>query len=188
MEETPSLIFITGGVRSGKSSFAEKTAIQLAKKSGAHLHYIATGVPSDREMRKRIQNHQQQRQESIIQWQTWEEPREISKYSQHFSEKSIILLDCLTTLLNNHLFSTESESIPDTVEKAIINEIDSLKDICQTLVIVSNEVLNESVQDNALVYTYKKLLGKLHQQLVQQTDQAYLVESGIPILMKGAKE
>ncbi|WLD91662.1 bifunctional adenosylcobinamide kinase/adenosylcobinamide-phosphate guanylyltransferase [Alkalihalobacillus sp. AL-G] len=183
METTRSLIFITGGVRSGKSSFAEKLAIQLATGSSRSLHYIATGERSDSEMEKRIQKHRQQRKESESQWTTWEQPRNIGTLATHFSDDDILLLDCLTTLLNNELFSTGADQ--QSSMNAILQGIEALSRCCHTLIIVSNEVLNEPIQDNQLVFTYKKVLGHLHQMIVQRALRAYLVESGVEIEMKG---
>ena len=54
-----------------------------------------------------------------------------------------------------------------------------------TLIIVSNEVLNEPIGDNVFVIRYRRLLGKLHQAIVEGAHQAFLVEAGLPILMKG---
>ena len=55
----------------------------------------------------------------------------------------------------------------------------------KAMIIVSNEVFYESIQQNELVLIYSKLLGKLHQYIVSNSKQAFLVETGIPILMKG---
>ena len=57
----------------------------------------------------------------------------------------------------------------------------------KVLIVVSNEVFNEPLVENELVFTYGQLLGQIHQQLVKAADQAYLVEMGVPILMKGAR-
>ena len=48
------LIFITGGVRSGKSTFAEK----LATEEDIPTVYLATLEPLDLEMKDRIKQHQ----------------------------------------------------------------------------------------------------------------------------------
>ena len=54
-----------------------------------------------------------------------------------------------------------------------------------TLIIVSNELLNEPIGDNVFVIRYRLILGKLHQAIVEGAHQAFLHEAGIPILMKG---
>ncbi len=61
-----------------------------------------------------------------------------------------------------------------------------IKNRVSTMIVVSNEVLHEPILDNELVFTYGRLLGQIHQQLVKEADQAFLVEAGVPLVMKGA--
>src|SRR5690554_6184956 len=103
--EGSSLIFITGGVRSGKSSFAERFATETAAKTKGRLNYIATGVPFDEEMEKRIDKHRQDRSKGPIPWITREQPVNIGELASLFNNQDVILLDCVTTLVNNELFS-----------------------------------------------------------------------------------
>jgi adenosylcobinamide kinase / adenosylcobinamide-phosphate guanylyltransferase len=183
-----SLIFITGGVRSGKSSFAERKAIEIVKKSGGQLNYLATGVPSDLEMKERIEKHQLDRNSGSYRWKTYEQSVRIGKLADDFNGKDIILLDCVTTLLNNELFSSKQnwdERFLEAVKENIIKGITSIKNRAGSMIVVSNEVLNEPLLGNEMVFTYGRLLGQIHQYLVKEADQVFLVEAGIPIGMKG---
>ncbi|WP_068677281.1 bifunctional adenosylcobinamide kinase/adenosylcobinamide-phosphate guanylyltransferase [Oceanobacillus sp. Castelsardo] len=188
--ETTSITFITGGVRSGKSSFAERIAIQKAEEIGGTLHYIATGKATDSEMRLRIKRHQEDRNKWAHSWKTWEKETNISSLAPEFNNKDIILLDCLTTMLSNELFAHEAdweEQIKDK-EKVfwrIWHGIKEIADHSNQVVLVSNEVLNEPILPNPLLRTYSELLGKLHQKIVHYAEKAYLVESGVPLMMKG---
>lgn len=186
-----SLVFISGGVRSGKSSFAEKFAADKAEETGGRLHYIAAGQSSDPEMEKRIFRHQRDRSESGLIWKTWEQPVGLTKLSGVFTNKDIVLLDCLTTLLNNEFFRMDEQWIkPDfqrTVMQSILEGVEEIARKCQLFIVVSNEVLHERQGDNELVFIYGKMLGKLHQNIVAKAKQAYLVEAGIPLLMKGVE-
>jgi adenosylcobinamide kinase / adenosylcobinamide-phosphate guanylyltransferase len=185
----PSLIFITGGVRSGKSSFAEKMAIELAMNKGGQLNYLATGVASDQEMRERIAKHQQDRAGESS-WRTIERSLHIGGIANMFGSQDIILLDCVTTLLNNELFSINQKwdvYFLNAVTEKVVTGINEIRNRGKVLIVVSNEVFHESLTENELVFTYGKLLGQIHQQLVKTADQAYLVEMGVPILMKGAR-
>lgn len=188
METASSLIFVTGGVRSGKSSFAEKKGVEIAKKNGGQLTYFATGVPSDQEMLERIKKHQLDRERGIDDWKTIERSTKIGELADEFSCEDIILLDCITTLLNNELFSSEQEwdeSFIEMVKDRILNGILKISHRAKTLIVVSNEVFHEPLMGSDLVFTYGKLLGQIHQSLVTNAEQVYLVEAGIPILMKG---
>lgn len=189
--EKGSITFITGGVRSGKSSFAEKIAEQEALRTSGSLHYIATATVSDSEMEERIARHQRDRAESKRLWQTWEQPTNMEALDESFTKKDIILLDCLTALLTNELFSQQQPWQASFLEDMLQRIVSGLKTIghhCHRFIIVSNEVLFDSIPHNDLVYTYCKLIGQLHQRIVQIADYAYLVESGIPLLMKGQTE
>ncbi|WP_160723304.1 bifunctional adenosylcobinamide kinase/adenosylcobinamide-phosphate guanylyltransferase [Bacillus sp. USDA818B3_A] len=183
MADTASLIFITGGVRSGKSRFAERMAEIIAARSGRNLYYIATGVPFDSEMRERIKKHQQDRENQKVHWNTIEQSISIGNLADQVHDRDILLLDCVTTLLNNELYSSRDISEQVVYDK-MITGILALKRQAGTLIVVSNEVLNEPIVDNVLVQSYKRLLGSIHQRLVESSDQAYLVEAGIPIAMK----
>jgi adenosylcobinamide kinase / adenosylcobinamide-phosphate guanylyltransferase len=183
------IMFITGGVRSGKSSFAEKMAAAISEKNGGDLYYLACGRSSDPEMSERIKRHKIDRENSSILWNTLEFATNIQRACSYFDEHSVVLLDCLTTLLNNELFSNrEAWDQPDfqeEVKKSIKEGILQIQKACGHLLIVSNEVLNEPIDESPVVFTYGKILGQLHQWIVQQSTTAYLVEAGIPRLMKG---
>lgn len=187
---TASLIFITGGVRSGKSSFAEKIALEKAMETGGQLNYLATGVDSDKEMRERIAKHQSDREAGTFRWRTIEKSQTIGEIADFFNDDDIILLDCVTTLLNNELFSANQkwdQSFLAQVMGTIMTGIKEIRDRAKVLIVVSNEVFHESMGQSDLVFTYGRILGKIHQQLVKDADQAFMVEAGIPFKMKGVR-
>ncbi|MCQ6276940.1 bifunctional adenosylcobinamide kinase/adenosylcobinamide-phosphate guanylyltransferase [Bacillus sp. V3B] len=190
MANDSSIIFITGGVRSGKSRFAEKMAMELLSfSSGKQLHYIAAMQASDSEMNLRISRHQEERLQSGYQWKTWEQPISIGELAPFFQQDDIVLLDCLTTWLNNELFFVEDKWQEDqfrvTLFEKMYQGISAISQKVKCLIIVSNEVLYEPMGNNDLVFSYHQLLGKLHQSIVANAHQAFLVEAGIPVLMKG---
>ncbi|MCR8644895.1 bifunctional adenosylcobinamide kinase/adenosylcobinamide-phosphate guanylyltransferase [Paenibacillus sp. N1-5-1-14] len=75
-------IIVTGGARSGKSSFAEK----LAAKLGDSGLYIATAQIYDEEMRERVSSHQSQREEGSFPWTTREEPYALAALLRRLAE------------------------------------------------------------------------------------------------------
>ncbi|MGP7819098.1 bifunctional adenosylcobinamide kinase/adenosylcobinamide-phosphate guanylyltransferase [Niallia sp. 01092] len=188
MDQQPTFIFVTGGVRSGKTSFAENLALHYAKNYKLRLHYLATGVVTDDEMRERVERHQKIRKNQKQQWTTWEQPTNLQELLPHFSKKDVVLFDCLTTLVGNELFQQEQQTWNDDVLMELQQKIEeivlSLSERCNIFIVVSNEVTFEALQ-NPLIITYSRLLGKLHQSFVQMATEAYLVESGIPIRKKG---
>ncbi|MDM5205890.1 bifunctional adenosylcobinamide kinase/adenosylcobinamide-phosphate guanylyltransferase [Cytobacillus kochii] len=185
------IIFISGGVRSGKSQLAEKLAIDRAHYHGKQLHYIATAQPSDKEMVLRIKHHQKHRQESGMKWMTWEQPRNVHQLATHYSSNDIILLDCLTTLLNNEFFYENRWSDYEFQQQIFKNLVQGIKELSSkvdTLILVSNEIFHDVISDEPLVLVYGKMLGRLHQKIVALADEAYLVDAGCLIQMKGGEE
>jgi adenosylcobinamide kinase / adenosylcobinamide-phosphate guanylyltransferase len=179
------IIFICGGVRSGKSSFAESTAefYQSALPEAA-LHYIACGRAVDDEMGQRIRKHQADRGESDHSWLTWECPVNVDSLSEKFSSNDIVLLDCVTTLLTNEMFSAEWINEGKVTEK-IVGDIKKLSRNAGNLILVSNDVFCKPVSSNDFVKHFTKTLGMVHQRLVEIAAEAYSVKNGIPVLKKG---
>ncbi|WP_061840943.1 bifunctional adenosylcobinamide kinase/adenosylcobinamide-phosphate guanylyltransferase [Tetragenococcus halophilus] len=185
--ETGKVIFITGGVRSGKSAFAEQLAINHAEKTSSNLHYIACGIPSDKEMQERIRRHQYDRAQSSFSWMTWEQPIHLSHIAKQFTKQDMILLDCVTTLLNNYLFQKDIKN-KNVALKLMREDITTLCNYAGIVIIVSNEVLQDIPYENKLTLNYQELLGNTHQEIVNIADSAILVESGIPLVKKGRLE
>lgn len=186
------IIFISGGARSGKTSFAEKYAEQIAAQKQAPLYYLATSQKEDQEMSDRIARHQKDRKNSAVSWQTVEQPTDIGNVVNLLDDEAVVLVDCVTLLLTNELFQGDFDEVEFTkrsyqqkVQHKIIRDLLALAAKVQYLLIVSNEVLIEPVNlENNVVGVYQKLIGEIHQELVQHADEAYLIEAGIPIRKK----
>ncbi len=179
------LIFITGGIRSGKSTFAEKITTDL----GQNVTYIATAQALDEEMLDRIELHRKRRPAT---WTTVEEPvNTTDEIIKHGSQSDVILLDCLTFLLSNLMFKKEREKggqFKKEYQGEILEEITSLakaaKEAKAHVVIVSNEVGMTLVSDNFLGRQYQELVGRANQIIAGLADEAYLVVAGYPIDLK----
>jgi adenosylcobinamide kinase/adenosylcobinamide-phosphate guanylyltransferase len=76
-------ILVTGGARSGKSSFAE----QLAASLGSSGIYIATAQPFDAEMTERVERHRRQREAGSFPWRTIEEPYDLTGLLRSLNEE-----------------------------------------------------------------------------------------------------
>ncbi|QFF97900.1 hypothetical protein PB01_03200 [Psychrobacillus glaciei] len=166
------LVFITGGVRSGKSSFAEH---YLMKEQVKRNVYVASGVAVDGEMKERIKRHQNDRENYPVEWATIEQPRYIEQILPYIQEGDGILWDCVTTWLANELYNNDMEK----VEKALFETIEYLMHKAKVIVIVSNEVLDEPLSKYESVVLYQKWIGRIHQQLVAKADHAFEMEYGL---------
>ncbi|MGN4127911.1 bifunctional adenosylcobinamide kinase/adenosylcobinamide-phosphate guanylyltransferase [Lysinibacillus sphaericus] len=185
-----SLTFITGGVRSGKSHFAEKTAIRHYQNESLiakRLIYIASGLALDSEMDKRILRHQADRQVQDIAWHTLEAPYHIELAFNELCDGDVVLWDCVTTWLTNAFYEGFDTGTP-CVEKpgCIEKKLQSLKEAVLTLLeqrvtlfVVSNELFDEPPYTSDEVELYRQMLGELHQWFVSVANDAYEINYGI---------
>lgn len=166
------LIFITGGVRSGKSSFAEHYLMDEQAKRNV---YIASGVAVDSEMKERIKRHQDDREKYPVEWVTIEQPRHFEQVVPGIQQGDGILWDCVTTWLSNELYEGQME----VVEKQLFESIDQLLVKAKVVVIVSNEVLDEALSKYEYTALYQSWIGRIHQKLVAKADHAFEMEYGL---------
>ncbi len=166
------ITLILGGARSGKSRFAEKLVVE----SGKPRAYLATSQAFDPEMQARIEQHQTDRGQG---WSTWEEPIDVVKTLQEISNKdNIILLDCLTLWITNLMMA----------ERDITAEFKRLVDALPTLpgeiILVSNEVGQGIVPENAMARAFRDHAGRLHQDIAVAAQTVYFVTAGIAQKLK----
>lgn len=192
-----SLTMVTGGARSGKSTFAEELVNKLVlrrkgQNSNAQVLYIATAIPFDAEMKIRIQKHREQRSRD---WRTIEQSEGLATVFQQ-AEERIILLDCITVMLGNLLFSSGvDEEMPNLaevaqVEKKITDQMTEIldvikRDLTRDVVIVTNELGLGLVPAYPLGRIFRDLAGRINQKIAKASDHVYFVISGIPTLIKG---
>lgn len=172
------ITFISGGARSGKSSLAERMALDAAK--GEKPYYIATAAKdTGEEMGERIALHSRDRGDA---WVTIEEPYFIDQTLKDLPNKTVVLIDCLTVWTSSLMFSENlsSNEIVKRLEKTL--SIARKKEF--NLFIVSNDV-NEGfpIQDK-YVANYISCLEALHKRTVKEADTVLEVICGIPVAWK----
>jgi adenosyl cobinamide kinase/adenosyl cobinamide phosphate guanylyltransferase len=172
------LTLITGGARSGKSTFAQSLCPPQA-----HAVYIATAVPIDGEMRERIARHRADRPAS---WLTIEEPLAVpSVIEAHASGSDFILIDCLTLWLNNLILEWRNDSFAALEAKAYAQAEALITATRHTRVVaVTNEVCSGIVPEPPLARQFRDLQGFVNQQMARAADAVYLLTCGIPMRIK----
>lgn len=181
---------ITGGARSGKSSFAE----EMVMGKGENILYVATAKAIDDEMKDRIKKHQERRPAH------WGLLEQYSGLGAVLPEKSreydAILLDCVTIMSTNIIFDqpvvlkedVTFEEMLET-EKILVEEIQALvscfKDLSCDLILVTNEVGLGLVPEYPLSRFYRDALGRVNQALGKAADEVYFVTCGVPVKIKG---
>ena len=163
---------ILGGAASGKSIFAER----LVKSSGKSMVYLATAQCFDTEMQTSIDRHKTQRG---IGWRTIEAPFDLVASLDGFQRDEIVLLDCISMWLSNHLL--RGSDLGKECDQLIL----ALERCTSQLVVVSNEVGQGIVPDNALAREFRTQQGRLNQRIAAAADTVVFVTAGLPILLKG---
>jgi len=169
------VILITGGARSGKSSYAQR----IAKENGGKRAFIATAVTTDEEMRERILRHKEERGKDFF---TYEEPEKIAALLKEIINKyEIILVDCLTFFISNLLIKGLTD---EEIYKECDLILERLSGSNSTVIFVSNEVGMGIVPDNALARRFRDIAGRVNQKFANSSDEVYLIVSGIPLKIK----
>ena len=180
----PLLSLILGGVRSGKSGFAEKLVRELDQPT----LYLATGVASDAEMEQRIRRHRESRPSH---WATLEEPVDLAGCLQgalaSAQPPAVVLVDSLDVWLSNLLLQHEDETA-EALEEMAMATLSQLLQVWRSsqaaLFLVSGEVGLSLVSPYALGRRFQDLLGLVNQKMADAAGRVYLVVSGIPIEIK----
>ena len=178
------ITLVLGGVRSGKSAFAESL---LSHEEGPVI-YVATGEAMDEEMARRIRRHRERRP---AHWQTLEAPlglgEVLNRAPAAAGPSPAVLVDSLDVWLANLLLSRE-EADSALVESAALSELDDLLLACRetasTAVLVTSEVGLSPVPPNRLGRYFQDLLGVVNQRAAAAADQVYLAVAGIPVQIK----
>lgn len=165
------IILITGGQRSGKSSYAEQLALSLT----AEPVYLATAHIWDDEFRQRVRRHQERRGP---QWTNIEEERWLSR---HDVAGRVVVIDCVTLWLTNFFFDTSDTDATLRQAKA---EFDRFTSQDATFIFVTNEIGSGGISDNALQRQFTDLEGWMNQYIAGRADEVVLMVSGIAVKIK----
>lgn len=173
------MALVLGGVRSGKSRFAQDLAWRLG---GEDVLFVATAEAGDDEMSRRIEMHQRSRPAA---WRTLEQPLAIGKAIAAIAPPRVILLDCLTLLVSNIVLQCD-ESV-DSPEQRMRAEFADLMDVARrresTMIIVSGEVGMGLVPEHRLGRLFRDLLGWANQLFASESTSTYLMVAGLPVNM-----
>ena len=164
---------ITGGERSGKSTYAESEALRL---SGQPV-YLATARIWDEEFRQRILRHQERRGPE---WTNIEEDIRPSKYD--FTGR-VVLIDCITLWATNYFFDMQQDV--DQALEALKKEFDTLVQQDATFIFVTNELGMGGMSESRTQRLFTQLQGWMNQHVAARADRVPLMVSGLPLTVKG---
>lgn len=193
------IILVTGGQRSGKSTYAEKLALELA--AGEQAVYMATSRIWDEEFAHRVQLHKDRRGP---QWINLEEEKYLGR---HNVAGRVVLIDCVTLWSTNFFFDLSTEdSLPDNAGGAVTTmsaqqaqdsatlvertlqqikaEFEKFTSHDATFIFVTNEIGLSGVSENKVQRQFTDLLGWLNQYIASKADEVVFMVSGIPMKIK----
>ena len=178
------LCLVLGGVRSGKSAFAEKLAGDLQQPT----LYVATGSPTDTDMAERIRRHRESRP---VDWSTLEEPVDLPGRLEAAlavaDPPGVVLIDSLDLWVSNMLLEHEKEPA-EAVSSLTLSALDRLLEVCHhssaSFFIVSSEVGLAPVPPFPLGRRFQDLLGLVNQRVAAAAQRVYMVVAGIPLEIK----
>ena len=178
------LCLVLGGVRSGKSAFAESRVSALEQP----VLYVATGVATDDEMAERIRRHQSSRPSG---WSTLEEPVDLADAIAPALRGGTgsVIIDSVDVWVANLLMENQGQSKQE-METAALGHADRLlaliADASQGFVLVSSEVGLSLVPPEPLGRRFQDLLGTVNQRIAVAASEVFLVVAGIPNRIKPA--
>lgn len=177
------IILITGGQRSGKSSYAERLALQLSP----NPVYLATSRIWDDEFRRRVEAHKQRRGP---QWTNIEEDKQLSL---HDMTGRVVVIDCVTLWATNFFFDLQTvahksaEGAAGQVEQALQEVEDEFERFTgpeATYIFVTNEIGSGGVSDNDVQRRFTDVEGWLNQYIAARAHEVVLMVSGIAVKIK----
>ena len=182
------LCLVLGGVRSGKSAFAESKVASFSQSNDGSVLYVATGVAVDDEMKQRIERHKESRPQD---WATLEEPTglvaRMAPLLSDGQDVGTVIIDSVDVWVANLLMQYVSDP-KETIEKIVTDAADQLLVLMavspQAYVMVSSEVGLSLVPPEPLGRRFQDLLGLVNQRLAATATEVYLVVAGIPMQIK----
>lgn len=163
---------VIGGARSGKSRYAE----ELLGTHGGACVYIATAEARDGEMATRIEAHRARRG---ARWRTVEQPLDlVAALRTNCTKNSGVVVDCLTLWLANLMAASR-----DIAEETGLL-VGALFGLEGRAVLVSNEVGQGIVPENALAREFRDHAGRLNQAVAAVVDDVVLMTAGLPLRLK----
>ena len=166
------MYYISGGERSGKSSYAQKLAESLSETP----LYLATSRIWDADFKKRVDRHVSDRDER---WTTIEEEKNISTV---IDKNTTVVVDCVTLWLTNFYVDTKND-VQQSLKLAK-EEIDKLLKIDATIIIISNEIGMGLHADTEIGRKFTELQGWVNQYIAKKADKATFMVSGLPLILK----
>ena len=193
------ITLVTGGSGSGKSAYAEDVAVSA---EGTEKYYIATMQIYDAEGERKVERHRKLRagkgfttiespwNVGQVVFPTFTEAKTVCidcgepKPIQKKPEQRTALLECMSNLVANEMFSTDGMREEDAVVTKVVQDMELLAAKLDHLVIVTNNVFEDGISYDAGTMAYLRALGRINAALAKRADRVVEVVVGIPVILK----
>ena len=183
------LIFVTGGVRSGKSEWAFREASRLAESRPVVFVATASVDPSDADFEERVQKHRDNRPDY---WVTLEAEKDLGNVVTDAAQRSrTVLVDDLTQWVSRLLLEAGEDDVNEfrlmaelAVEAALSGLISALELCSARVIVVSGEVGAGVAPPTRLGNVFADMLGMVNARVAERADRAILMVSGLPVVLK----
>ena len=174
------MTLILGGSGSGKSAYAEEYLLWAA--GDKKKYYIATMQIRDEETQTKVDRHHRLRQGKGF--TTIEQPTALEQAATQMEPMGAVLLECMSNLVANEMFSGEQPADRQTVAAKILRDVETLKKQADPLVIVTNNVFEDGITYGSATMEYIEALGRINERLAAEADEVLEVVAGIPRWIK----
>ena len=175
------IVFITGGAKNGKSSFAQSLAVKLA--AGGRRYYIATMIPVDDEDRERIRRHIADREG--LGFETVEQGKNILECLKTCDPGASFLLDSTTALLMNELFIPPDWHLDEQAGARCAEEVARFAQSVKNIVLVSDYIYSDALRYDEVTETYRRGLAAIDRKIAVISDVVLEMSGGNLIVHKG---
>ncbi len=165
-------ILITGGQRSGKSTYAQDLALSLS----ANPVYLATSAVWDEEHRQRIERHKRDRGPE------WTNVEELTDIQNVDVSGRVVVIDCVTLWATN-FFMANNGDVEDTLAQLKERFIQFTAQEA-IFIFVTNEIGLGGISSNDLQRRFTDLIGWMNQFIARAADEVVLMVSGIAVKIK----
>lgn len=181
------LVLITGGSGSGKSAYAEEYTVGISGER--KKYYLATMQVFDEEGQKKVEKHRKQRSGKgfvTIEQQTsiCAALEKMDDFGKNPEEERTALLECMSNLVANEMFSGEMPGSFMAVTDKVVREIEMLSRELKHLVIVTNNVFEDGMVYGETTMEYLRALGSVNEKLAAMADVVVEIAVGIPVIVK----
>ena len=171
------ITIVTGGARSGKSTYA----VELGIRHAGPVVFVATAPPLDSDMESRIARHRAERPD----WPTVEEPHDWTTAVATAPADTMVIVDCITLWVSNLMWRGDTDAEVEATARRVAEQ---LRASAAHVVLVTNEVGLGVHPETELGRRYRDLLGRVNQILVAVADRALFMVSGRALVLADPPE